>query len=92
MEKGSSRLLRAIEKKERVAIFADYDVDGTTAVALLTSYLKETGGIVSTYIPDRISEGYGISLKAIDTASNNNQGLIVALDCGIKANAQGYLM
>ena len=88
MDIAVSRIVSAIENKESIMVYGDYDVDGTTAVALLTSYLKETGGIVSTYIPDRISEGYGISLKAIDTASNNKQGLIIALDCGIKANAQ----
>ena len=88
MDIAVTRIVSAIENKESIMVYGDYDVDGTTAVALLTSYLEETGGIVSTYIPDRISEGYGISLKAIDTASNNNQGLIIALDCGIKANAQ----
>ena len=82
------RILSAIEKKESIMIYGDYDVDGTSSVALLSSYMKELGAICSYYIPDRNSEGYGISLKAIDMASSNNQRLVIALDCGIKAHSQ----
>ena len=83
-----NKILGVIEKKEPIMIFGDYDVDGTSAVALLSTYLKEIGAIISTYIPDRNKEGYGVSLSAVDLASKNNIGLIIALDCGIKANSQ----
>tara|TARA_B100001094_G_scaffold208386_1_gene202276 strand:+ start:960 stop:2651 length:1692 start_codon:yes stop_codon:yes gene_type:complete len=83
-----NKILGVIEKKEPIMIFGDYDVDGTSAVALLSTYLKEIGANISTYIPDRNKEGYGVSISAIDLASKNNIGLIIALDCGIKANSQ----
>ena len=83
-----NKILGVIEKKEPIMIFGDYDVDGTSAVALLSTYLKEIGANISTYIPDRNKEGYGVSLSAVDLASKNNIGLIIALDCGIKANSQ----
>ena len=82
------RILKAINEGESIMIFGDYDVDGTCSVALLSTYIKEIGGVVSTYIPDRNKEGYGISLNAIDLAGKNKQRLIIALDCGIKANKQ----
>ena len=82
------RILKAINEGESIMIFGDYDVDGTCSVALLSTYIKEIGGIVSTYIPDRNKEGYGISLNAIDLAGKNKQRLIIALDCGIKASKQ----
>ena len=82
------KILSTIERNQPIMIFGDYDVDGTSAVALLSTYLKEIGGNISTYIPDRNKEGYGISLRAIDLASQNNQRLIIALDCGIKANSE----
>tara|TARA_B110000027_G_scaffold90765_1_gene96005 strand:- start:34 stop:1635 length:1602 start_codon:yes stop_codon:yes gene_type:complete len=88
MDVAVNRILKAIEQKQSIMIFGDYDVDGTSSVALLSSYLKEIGADISTYIPDRNSEGYGVSLKAIDLASKNKQELIIALDCGIKANSQ----
>lgn len=86
MDKAVERLALAIEKKERVLLFGDYDVDGTTAVALLYSTLKEYLPTIEYYIPNRYSEGYGVSFQGIDFAHSNNQTLIIALDCGIKAN------
>ena len=88
MDKAVSRILQAIEEKESIMIFGDYDVDGTSSVALLSSFLNEIGADLSTYIPDRNNEGYGISLKAIDLAKKKKETLIIALDCGIKANDQ----
>ena len=88
MDKAVSRILQAIQKKESIMIFGDYDVDGTSSVALLSSFLNDIGADLSTYIPDRNNEGYGISLKAIDLAKKNKETLIIALDCGIKANDQ----
>ena len=82
------RIQKAIEKKESVMIFGDYDVDGTSSVALLSSYLEALGLYVTKYLPDRKNEGYGISINAIDNAFNKKQKLIIALDCGIKAHKQ----
>ena len=86
MHNAVDRIQQAIIKNENVLVFGDYDVDGTTSVALLSKYLNNyTNNKVSTYIPDRYEEGYGISAKAIDFASTNNISLIIALDCGIQA-------
>ncbi len=85
MDKAVSRLERALEKGENVLIYGDYDVDGTTSVALLYTYLKTRYENLATYIPDRYTEGYGISYQAIDFAHDNDVSLIIALDCGIKA-------
>lgn len=85
MDKAVERLEKAIIKCENILVFGDYDVDGTTAVALMSSYLKTRTEAVATYIPDRYDEGYGVSLKGIDYAYENNFSLIIALDCGIKA-------
>ena len=82
------RIQKAILVKESIMIFGDYDVDGTSSVALLSLYLKSIGLIVTNYLPDRKTEGYGISIKAIDLAFQNKQKLIIALDCGIKAHNQ----
>ncbi len=79
------RIEKAIENEENILIYGDYDVDGTTSVALLSSYLKSYYPNVSTYIPDRYDEGYGVSYKGIDYAEDNGFSLIIALDCGIKA-------
>lgn len=79
------RILKAIETNETILVYGDYDVDGTTAVALFSGYLKHLGANFKTYIPDRYTEGYGISFKGIDFAHENNIRLIVALDCGIKS-------
>lgn len=86
MDKAIARIDTALQNKERILIFGDYDVDGTTAVALVYSYFRSAGANVEFYIPDRYAEGYGISLKGIDYAADNGFTLIIALDCGIKAN------
>jgi single-stranded-DNA-specific exonuclease len=86
MDVAVDRIVQAIAKKEKVLIFGDYDVDGTTSVALVYSFFKKYIPEMRYYIPDRYAEGYGISFKSIDYASENNYSLIIALDCGIKAN------
>ena len=85
MEKAVTRIEAAITAEENILVYGDYDVDGTTSVALLSSYLLTTYPNVATYIPDRYGEGYGISFKGIDFAEDNDFSLIIALDCGIKA-------
>ena len=85
MEKAVARIEKAIENEENILVFGDYDVDGTTAVSLVSSYLKTYYANVATYIPDRYDEGYGISFKGIDFADDNGFSLIIALDCGIKS-------
>ena len=88
MKKAVDRIVHAIEIEESVMVFGDYDVDGTTAVALMTSYLKSHLDHVVPYIPDRYKEGYGISIAGIDYAKSDGISLIIALDCGIKAHEQ----
>ncbi len=85
MDKAVERLELAIANKEKVIIYGDYDVDGTTSVALMYTFLKPRIEEIEYYIPDRYSEGYGISPKSINYAIDNGFTLIVALDCGIKA-------
>lgn len=85
MDKAVERLDKAIENQEKVIVYGDYDVDGTTSVALMYLFLKERIKEIEYYIPDRYSEGYGISPKSIDYAVENGYTLVVALDCGIKA-------
>ena len=85
MEKAVARIELAIKNDEKILVFGDYDVDGTTAVSLVSAYLKTYYSNVSTYIPDRYDEGYGISFKGIDYADDNEFSLIIALDCGIKS-------
>lgn len=85
MDKAIQRLEKAIKNKEKILIYGDYDVDGTTAVALLYSFINSFYNNIDYYIPDRYSEGYGISFKGIDYASENGFSLIIALDCGIKS-------
>ena len=85
METAVTRLEEAIAQEENILIYGDYDVDGTTAVALVYTYLTKEYPNVATYIPDRYREGYGISFQGIDFAEDNNVTLIIALDCGIKA-------
>ncbi len=79
------RIERALGDNERIMVYGDYDVDGTTAVALVYSFLQRFTGNITFYIPDRYSEGYGISFQGIDHAANEKVGLIIALDCGIKS-------
>ena len=86
MDKAVSRILKALEEDEHILIFGDYDVDGTTAVALVYSFfIKLRPERVSFYIPDRYAEGYGISIAGIDSAAENSVTLIIALDCGIRS-------
>jgi len=85
MYKAVARIETAIANGENILVFGDYDVDGTTAVSLVSSYLKSYYPNVATYIPDRYDEGYGISFKGIDFADDNGFSLIIALDCGIKS-------
>ncbi len=85
MDKAVARIEVALANGENILVFGDYDVDGTTAVALVSSYLLSYYPNVATYIPDRYAEGYGVSYKGIDFAEDNNFSLIIALDCGIKA-------
>jgi single-stranded-DNA-specific exonuclease len=86
MRVAIDRINTAISKNEKVLIFGDYDVDGTTAVSIVYSFFKDHIQHIDYYIPDRYKEGYGISFKSIDFAVENNFSLIIALDCGIKAN------
>jgi single-stranded-DNA-specific exonuclease len=79
------RLSKAIQQNENILVYGDYDVDGTTAVSLMYSFLSSFYPNVAYYIPDRYTEGYGISFKGIDFASDNNFSLIIALDCGIRS-------
>jgi len=85
MDKAVNRIEKALADNENILVFGDYDVDGTSSVALMSSYLKTRTEKVATYIPDRYDEGYGVSFKGIDFAHDNDFTLIIALDCGIKA-------
>jgi single-stranded-DNA-specific exonuclease len=85
MNLAVARIERALSQNERILVYGDYDVDGTTAVSLVYSYLKNHTSNLATYIPDRYEEGYGISYQGIDFAEDNDFSLIIALDCGIKA-------
>lgn len=86
MDKAINRMSRAIQNNENILVYGDYDVDGTTAVALVYLFLNSFYPNVSYYIPDRYAEGYGISFQGIDFALDNDFSLVIALDCGIKAN------
>ncbi|UZJ66067.1 single-stranded-DNA-specific exonuclease RecJ [Sphingobacterium sp. KU25419] len=86
MEKAIARITTAIGQNEKILIYGDYDVDGTTAVAVVYSFFREFHSRIEFYIPDRYAEGYGISTQGIDYAAANGFSLIIALDCGIKAN------
>lgn len=85
MDKAVERLTNAIQDNEKILVYGDYDVDGTTSVSLVYKFLKKIYSNVHFYIPDRYNEGYGISYQGIDYASENGYKLIIALDCGIKA-------
>lgn len=88
MDKAVDRLNKALQEKERILVYGDYDVDGTTAVALVYKFLiqySNSSNDIGYYIPDRYKEGYGISYMGIDYAAENGYTLIIALDCGIKA-------
>ena len=88
MDKAVERLNKAMGRKERIMVFGDYDVDGTTAVALVYKFLRQYYSNIDYYIPTRYDEGYGISLRSIDMAAEQGVKLIIVLDCGIKANEE----
>lgn len=85
MQNAVNRLTSAMQKNEKIIVYGDYDVDGTTSVSLVYKFLKQFYANIEFYIPDRYTEGYGISIQGIDYAANNGFKLIIALDCGIKA-------
>ena len=85
MDKAVSRLLKAMTSKEQIRVYGDYDVDGTTSVSMMYLFLKSQNANCDYYIPDRDSEGYGISYKGIDDAIDKGMTLMISLDCGIKA-------
>ena len=84
MEKAVERVERAVANQEKIMVYGDYDVDGCTAVALVYKFLRQIGHKnLMFYIPDRYTEGYGISIKGIDLAARKGVGLIITVDCGI---------
>ena len=85
MDKAVKRLNKALGEREKILVYGDYDVDGTTAVSLVYKFLRPYTTLLDYYIPDRYDEGYGISYKGIDYAASNDVKLIISLDCGIKA-------
>ncbi len=85
MDKAVNRLESAFTNEEKILVYGDYDVDGTTSVAMMFSFIRKYNDKVDYYIPDRYTEGYGISFKGIDYAIQHKVSLIIALDCGIKA-------
>ncbi len=85
MQKAVDRVNEALDKGQRILIYGDYDVDGTTSVALMYSFLNRFTDNIEFYQPDRYTEGYGVSLKSIEYAHEKKTDLIIALDCGIKA-------
>ena len=88
MDRAIARINEAVRRHERILVYGDYDVDGTSAVALVYSYLQSFHRNIDFYIPDRDTEGYGVSFKGVDYAKETGVKLIIALDCGIKANEQ----
>lgn len=85
MDKAVNRLNQAMGRKERILVYGDYDVDGTTAVALVYKFLQQFYSNIDYYIPDRYNEGYGVTFKGVDYAEETNVKLVIVLDCGIKA-------
>jgi single-stranded-DNA-specific exonuclease len=85
MNLAIDRISTAVKKNEKIMVYGDYDVDGTTAVALVYSFLKEQYSNVEFYIPDRYKEGYGVSFQGLDFACQNNCRIVITLDCGIKS-------
>ena len=85
MDKARSRVLQAIEKKEKTAVFGDYDVDGITSTCVVTDYLRSKGLECVPYIPDRNEEGYGLNCGALDKLKAQGVSLVISVDCGITA-------
>lgn len=95
MAEATDRLGKAIQQKEKILLYGDYDVDGVTSIALMYSFLEPLGATLDYYIPDRYKEGYGLSMEGIEYAKENEVALIIAMDCGITARdeakrASGY--
>lgn len=88
MDRAAARLREAVGRREHVAVFGDYDVDGITSACLVTGYLRSKGLVCEPYIPDRIEEGYGLNLAAMDTIKSRGATLIVTVDCGITAREE----
>jgi single-stranded-DNA-specific exonuclease len=88
MPAAVERLVRALSRNERILIYGDYDVDGTTATALVTLALRALGVNAPHYIPDRLREGYGLSMTGIEKAKADDVNLILAVDCGVTANKE----
>ncbi len=85
MEKAATRVIDAITNNERICIYGDYDVDGTCSSALMYMFLKELGGNVFVFIPNRLTDGYGLSFEGVDNVKKQNADLIISVDCGITA-------
>ena len=85
MEAAVARINKALGRKERILVYGDYDVDGTTAVALVYRFLQQFTTNIAYYIPDRDNDGYGVSFKGVDYAKASGVGLVIVLDCGVKA-------
>ena len=85
MRAATERLRCAFESKEKILIYGDYDVDGTTSITLVFGVLRKKYEYLQFYVPDRYSEGYGISFKSLEWAKEHGISLIIALDCGIKS-------
>ncbi len=88
MDKAVRRVQQALQRREHIAVFGDYDVDGITSTCLLTEFLRSQGGCVTYYIPSRIEEGYGLNEHAISSLKDKGVSLIVTVDCGITANRE----
>ncbi len=88
MERASGRIIEALTKNQRILVFGDYDVDGTNGASMMYLFLKDLGADIEYYIPDRIKEGYGISVTGIDRAVENGVSLFLSVDCGITAMEQ----
>jgi single-stranded-DNA-specific exonuclease len=86
MEKAINRIIDAINKKQKITVYGDYDVDGITSIAVLTKFLTELGVENTYYLPNRLDEGYGLNKSAIKTISENDTSLLITVDCGISAN------
>src|SRR5690349_10038061 len=91
MDRAVARLKKALDGHEKILIYGDYDVDGTTAVSLVYRYLRKFYAGCDIYIPDRYAEGYGVSLAGVEFAEANGYSLIIALDCGIKSSELVHL-
>ena len=85
MEKASKRVIKAITENEKITVYGDYDVDGTCAASLMYLFLKKLGAQVDIYIPQRLTEGYGLSIDGIDTIKERGSNLIISVDCGVTA-------